>query len=592
LERFWSELKRRNVIKVAIAYAVIAWLLIQVVDVVLPTFEAPQWASQTVTFLLILGFPLAVVLAWAFDVTPEGLQRTRGAKEAEPTPVSESAKAGTKEADSRPAPPSGSAPLSQSSAPGDNSIAVLPFVNISPREEDAYFAVGLHEEILNHLAKIRALSVISRTSVLRYAGATRSIPEIAAELNVSAIMEGSVRYSGKRIRITLQLIDAATDRHLWSETYDREFEDIFVIESDVAVKVAKAMQAAFSPDERASVERAATSSAEAYSLYLEAWSLWVLRQENTRVDALLDQAIELDPDFALAYGFRAWRTSERLTNSMVGSSVGEAQLESQRQRATELAARALGIDPYVQFASTALADMLFFSWHWSEAAEAYERAVRVAPHDAFARGYYGFLKAMLGKTDEAIALQRPSIALNPGNWQGHVMMGFHLGYAKRFSAAIAEFREALSVMPGFALAQLWQAYMEIASGDFVAGGQTLALAEETLGERPTAVALPELILAYDRLGQPADVKRVLGQIEAFGSDFEQSFGAGGNAMILVALGEHDRALAALGRLAEKAASHRIDAGFINAMNLKLNVMELPVLHEPRYREALARIIGK
>ncbi len=147
-------------------------------------------------------------------------------------------------------------------------------------------------------------------------------------------------------------------------------------------------------------------------------------------------------------------------------------------------------------------------------------------------------------------------------------------------------------MPGFALSQLWLAYMEIASGDFVAGARSLAAAEETLGERPTAVALPELILAYDRLGQSADVKRVLGQIESFGSDFEQSFGAGGNAMILVALGEHDRALAALGRLAEKAASHRIDAGFINAMNLKLNAMELPVLREPRYREALARITGK
>jgi adenylate cyclase len=586
LQAFWNELRRRNVIKVGVSYAVIAWVLIQVVAVVVPTFGAPHWVTQTVTFLLIIGFPLAVGLAWAFEVTPDGVHRTR-VPAAETTLTERSS---GKLADDNSQPPAAQ-PLPPPSRP-KNSLAVLPFANISPREEDAYFATGLHEEILNHLAKIRALNVVSRTSVLRYANSEQSIPDIAAELNVGAIMEGSVRYSGNRIRVTAQLIDATTDRHLWSETFDRQFDDVFAIESDVAINVAKAMQAAFSEQERAAVLKAATSSPEAYALYLQAWTLMADRSEDTRITALLDRAIALDPSFALAQAIKAWRGAEQLINAVNGVLVDDAEREEQQQRVKELARRALAIDPNVPYANAALADMLLYSWYWDEAAQAYERALEVAPHDVLASAYYGFLKSLRGRADEAVALQRKTTNLNPAASGAHLMMGFQYGYAKNFAAAIDELRRSTELAPAYPLNYTWIAYMELARGDLPAAGRALAMVDNLVGDgQLPLVYLPELLYAYSRLGERDRVARLRAEVEAFGADPVDVFGLGGMAMVHFALGERDKALDDLDRLAKRAERHQIDAGFINMMNLKLNFTEDPALKEPGIQQALARIRG-
>jgi TolB-like protein len=333
---FWAELKRRNVYKVAVAYLIVAWLLAQVASVVAPELSLPDWVTPLVILLLILAFPIALLLAWAYELTPEGIKRTQQ------VPLAESIRHVTGQKlnyvvtgllvvavafiavdyyalrgvatspDSLPpeaSPAAASSPAATAEA-DDNAlptIAVLPFDNLSPNPDDAYFAAGLHDEILAQLSKLDAVKVISRTSVLRYAANRPAIPQIAAELNADAIMEGSVRYAGDRILVTAQLIDPTTDTHLWAQTYPGDLSDleqIFTIQADIAMNVANALEAELSPEDRASLARIPTASRAAYELYLASKNAANLF-DATRAMEQIERALELDPTFAEAWGQKA-----------------------------------------------------------------------------------------------------------------------------------------------------------------------------------------------------------------------------------------------------------------------------------------------
>ena len=350
--RFWGEMRRRNVCKVSVAYLVVAWLIIQIGSIVLPTFAAPAWVMPTITFVLVIMLPVVLIVAWAFEITPEGIKKTASVPleqsitdttgqrlnyvvtallaiavlvlvidnyvldDMTPAGSSSQATAALPTALDNPLPTAPSAQaaadtagLVDEPAPLPNSIAVIPFTNMSPNDDDAYFAAGIHEEILNQLAKLGSLNVIARTSVIQYAGTQKPIPEIARELNVEAVMEGSVRYAGGQVLVTTQLIDAATNVHLWSESYQREFSDIFGIQSDIAMNVANALRAEYSPEEQASIEALPTTSIDAYDHYLLAQSLmrqgFSGSQDQSGPAALraieeYERAIELDPNFSLA----------------------------------------------------------------------------------------------------------------------------------------------------------------------------------------------------------------------------------------------------------------------------------------------------
>jgi len=308
---FVAELKRRNVVKVAIAYAAISWLLIQLASLLEESLGLPAWFDAFVIVSLAIGLPVALILAWAFELTPEGIRPTESvAREASITPqtgqrltrltIGVLVVAVVLLLADRFFSDDGFDVL-------PNSIAVLPLNNLSPSAEDAYFAIGLHEEILNQLAKISNMNVIARTTMDRYADTDKSMEEIASELNVATVMEGNVRYANGRVRVTTQLIDGVSGVHLWSETYEAPFEDIFGIESDIAMSVANAMAVKFSLAEQTELEDPPTVSAEAYALYLS--SLESLRRATrdgvTRAIEQLDRALELDPDFALAWSRKA-----------------------------------------------------------------------------------------------------------------------------------------------------------------------------------------------------------------------------------------------------------------------------------------------
>jgi len=263
---FFTELKRRNVYKVAVAYAIVAWLLIQVATQVFPFFEIPNWAIRLVVLLLVLGFPIAVILAWAFELTPEGIKRTEEVSPNESNKPQRGRKltllfvlmaliaAGllifqfTRKVNVAPS------NRPEVVANNNKSIAVLPFENLSSDKENAFFAQGIQDEIITTLSKISGLRVISRTSTARYQSQPENLAQIARELRVANVLEGSVQKSGGRVHINVQLIQAETDSHLWAQSFDRELTDIFSVEGEVAKKIADSLRATLSPQERARVE--------------------------------------------------------------------------------------------------------------------------------------------------------------------------------------------------------------------------------------------------------------------------------------------------------------------------------------------------
>src|SRR5438309_2257781 len=292
---FFAELKRRNVYKVAVAYAVVAWLLIQAASIILPSFEAPAWVMKVLIAALAIGFPIAVVLAWAFEITPQGIVR---AEDVSPTDSitkhtghkligvtvvlaviaasllayqflrSKSAATTTPSITSAPTSAPASTPTSE------KSIAVLPFENLSDDKQNAFFTDGVQDEILTDLAKIADLKVISRSSVMQYkTGVQRNLREIGQQLGVAHLLEGSVQRAGNRIRVNAQLIDARNDAHLWAQTYDRDLADVFAIQSEIAKAIADQLQAKLSPTEKAAIEQPPTSDVTAFNLYSRAKTL-------------------------------------------------------------------------------------------------------------------------------------------------------------------------------------------------------------------------------------------------------------------------------------------------------------------------------
>jgi len=323
-KNFFAELKRRNVYKVAIAYAIVAWLLMQVATQVFPFLEIPNWAIRLVIMLIVIGFPIALVIAWAFELTPEGLKRT------EDIDVSKSItrKTGRKldfliigvllavvailifqRVHLKVPTPTSLIPEKSIAELPAKSIAVLPFQNLSKDEENAFFADGVQDEILTDLAKIADLKVISRTSVMQYKNtATRNLPEIAQALKVAHVLEGSAQRSANRVRVSAQLIDARNDTHVWAEKYDRDLADVFAIQSEIAEKIADQLQAKLSPTEKSAISERPTSDIVAYDLYLRAKELIYEatnpsreRENYFKAVQLLDQAVARDPAFLLAY---------------------------------------------------------------------------------------------------------------------------------------------------------------------------------------------------------------------------------------------------------------------------------------------------
>src|SRR6266705_1227532 len=302
---FFEEVKRRKVYSVAVAYVIAAGGIIQLSSAAFPAWELPNWSLRLVIVLLLIGFPIALILAWAFDITSQGVRATpapaapgshlqRNVLMLVATGIIISAAAGF-------------FLLPRAAAHKvDKSIAVLPFENLSDEKENAYFADGVQDDILTNLSKIGDLKVISRTSVMSYRGnGTRNAREVGKALGVATLLEGSVRRAGNRVRVSVQLINANNDEHIWAEDYDRDLTDVFAIQTDLARKIASALQAKLSPNENARLDRQPTKDSDAYLLYVQAHDYANrkdrFRETSLKAEELFEQAIKLDPNFALAF---------------------------------------------------------------------------------------------------------------------------------------------------------------------------------------------------------------------------------------------------------------------------------------------------
>src|SRR5215212_3035952 len=298
---FFKEVKRRKVYRVAVGYAVVAGGLIQLASAVFPAWDLPSWSLRLVIILLLIGFPIALILAWALEVTPEGIRTTPPATSGQRRRRNIVALVGIGVIVSAGA---GFFLLPRASAHRiDKSIAVLPFDNFSDDKENAYSADGIQDDILTNLSKIGDLKVISRTSVMPYRGKEKNVREIGKALGVSTILEGSVRKAGNRVRVNVQLINAENDQHVWSEVYDRDVTDVFAIQTDLAKKIADELSAKLSPTEKALINRKPTENGEAYLAFVQGHNLHLSLEELPKLrqaEQLYERALQLDPNFALA----------------------------------------------------------------------------------------------------------------------------------------------------------------------------------------------------------------------------------------------------------------------------------------------------
>ena len=407
----FAELKRRRVIRVVVLYAIGGWIVIEVASTVLPNLNLPEWSVTLVTALVGLGFLLAVSLAWAFDLGPGGIERTSPRQAPESVqPAAEPAPAPVPAA----APPA-PAPVAKPADPR-KSIAVLPFVNMSGDAENEYFSDGIAEEILNLLVKLPQLRVASRTSSFIFKGKSVGIPEVAAKLGVSTVLEGSVRRAGDRVRITAQLIDADTDSHLWSETYDRELKDVFQIEDDIAKSIVDALQMTLTPKERRAIQVVSTSDAKAYDYYLRGRSYMytMTRRDYECAIRMFEQAITIDDKYALAYAGIGDAYSHLYRYA-------EATQENVR-KAVEASEKAVALDPDSAEARASHGLAMFISDDYEAAEREFSRAIELNPNLWEPYYYFGLAWSSKGEFEKAIQMYKKAMEVNPADYQAPIFI--------------------------------------------------------------------------------------------------------------------------------------------------------------------------
>ena len=449
MNNFFKELKRRNVVRVAIAYAVVAWAIMQFVDIIEDPLSLPDWFQKVTIVFLAIGLPIALLLSWAYEVTPQGVKKT------EEVDKSKSITHGTGKRINKliigalglavvfllvdkfyltsPSVPVES-DNGQTTTEAGTSIAVLPFVNLSSDPEQEYFSDGISEEILNVLVRIEGLSVASRTSAFAYKGQDLNIGEIAAELNVDHVLEGSVRRSGDTIRITAQLIDAKTDRHLWSETYDRELTDIFEIQDEISNAIVVALKDTLGIETLAAVSvKALTDNMSAYELYLKGRELFIYRTDLLESVRLLEQAVEIDPNFA-----QAWETL-----GAVYSIIPYWGFEDDRgylDLSNAAAEKALNLDDNLSLAYAVLGSnkalVPLDGKAWSGALVDLNRAIKLDPKNATAYLWRGIVYGPLGYFDLAIADIKKCIEIDPAYQNCIRHLGLTYNLKKDYEAAV------------------------------------------------------------------------------------------------------------------------------------------------------------
>jgi TolB-like protein/Tfp pilus assembly protein PilF len=581
-KNFFGELKRRNVYKVAVAYAVVGWLLIQIGTQVFPFFEVPNWTVRLIVLLIAAGFPIALILAWAFELTPEGIKRTEDADLV--TPVVSRKQSWIYVVIIAGALSVGLFFLGRYTARSAanlpaKSIAILPFENLSRDPDNAYFTEGIQDEILARLAKIADLKVISRTSTQRYKSSPDDLPQIAKRLGVSNILEGSVQKTADRVRVTVQLLNAATDAHLWGETYDRKLTDVFAAESDIARAIADTLRAKLTGSEQNALAARPTENTEAHQLYLRGRYFWNKRTgaDFKKAIGYFNQAIDKDPNYALAYAGLA-------DAYVLLSAYAEASPKDSLPQAKAAAAKALELDSTLGEAHATLGNALIaYDLNFAEGNREFRRAIELNPNYATAHQWYAETGLVpLGQFEEAIAEARRALELDPLSLVINADLGTTLTNAGRYDQAIEQLRKTVEMDPGFYYAH-WTL------------GDALALKganEEAIAEYKKAIALnddplPPALLGhlYAKIGRKDEALAILKQLRELRESSKQRYVSPYNlALIHIGLGQKDEAIQLLEETYEERDGY-------NIAFLKVEPMLDPLRGDPRFEALVQKVFG-
>jgi serine/threonine-protein kinase len=488
LGHFLGELKRRRVYRVAVVYAVVAFVIWQVADVAFEPLHLPPWALTFVVVLVIIGFPVALVLAWALEITPQGVRRTEPAR-AEPDAAPSTARPALADGVER------------------KSIAVLPFANMSDDPENEYFSDGMTEEIINALTQLQDLRVVARTSCFAFKGKAPHISEVGAKLNVATVLEGSVRKAGSRLRITAQLVNVGDGYHLWSQRYDREMEDVFAIQDEIAKAIADKLQITLVGDVAEQLVRPPTENLEAYDLYLKGRFFVNLGGEGPLKGLeYLKQALACDPRYALAHAGIADAYN-------FSGDVGILRPREAKPKAREAAIRALELDETLAEAHAALG---WCNWthdfEWSNAERHLLRAIELNPELAEARFQYGFFLSSMGRFEESLAELRRGVDLDPLAQLGNTWLGQVLAFLEQFPAAIDQLRAAVELDPTSWHANHMVGMVYRLNSNYPDAIEALQTAMALAGRQPWS--LMELALTYAASGSRAQAEAIYDELVA------------------------------------------------------------------------------
>ncbi|MEY2497883.1 MAG: hypothetical protein QOD12_1439 [Verrucomicrobiota bacterium] len=581
---FFAELKRRNVYKVAVAYAIVGWLLVQITTQVFPFLEIPTWVVRLVIALVAIGFPIALVIAWAFELTPEGIKRTEDVER----PAARGSRnriwvyvvvigaafsiglffIGRYTARNPAVVAAGELPA--------KSIAVLPFDNLSRDPDNAYFAEGVQDEILTRLAKVADLKVISRTSTQRFKSSPDNLPQIARQLGVLHILEGSVQKSGDSVRVNVQLINALTDAHLWAEIYDRKLTDIFAVESDIAKMIADTLQAKLTGSEKQMMAAQPTTDTTAYELYHKGRSLWEKRSGDNipKAIAFYEQAIAHDPNYAPAYAGLA--NAYVLLPYYTGASRNDSLA-----KARAAAMKALSLDSDLAEAHVALGKIDFFQLNLAGSIREYQRAIELKPNYATAHQWYGNdALVSFARFEEAIAEGKRAVELDPLSGVINADLGITLYLARRYDDSIRQSRKTLAIDPTFFYAHYNLGIALQLNGDLKGAIAEYEKAKQLSNDSFTIALLGA---AKGLAGDKQAAEQTLKELDQIAQSQE--------------VDDYSRALVYLGLNNKEEALRAIDRAFAardgsSLTWIKVDPLLDPLRGDPRFEALVLKIVGE
>src|SRR5881275_1576061 len=576
---FFAELKRRNVYKVAVAYAIVGWLVIQVTATIVPALHLPDGLTTAVVLLILVGFPVALVIAWAFEMTPEGMKRTENVSPDEVIPQWSKKKFAALII--------GVAVIaagllvfqmlrssrSTITATADTkSIAVLPFVNMSADKNDEYLSDGMTEELINVLSKVPGLRVPGRTSCFAFKGKNEEdiFHKVGDQLHVGTVLEGSVRKAGDKLRVTAQLINVSDGYHLWSKDYDGDVKDILNFQSNVAEQVVQALKVKLGGEGTRVLAKKPTENPEAHRLYLLGRYEFAKYTQTGWNNAIryYEEALKLDPNYALAYCGLADNYA------YMGSVVMPEKEAIAKEK--EFAQKALELDPELAETHMSFALALVAAYDWRNGLKEFDRTLELNPNLAFAYELQAWTVNGLGRFDEAIAKTKKAVELDPLNPFFQMSLSFYQYWARQYDNAIAQARKTLEMDPNSTIARVLLGLSFLKKGDT---GGAIAELQKTKAPDPGAWYQGFLGYAYAVSGDRAKAEQALRELEELAK--RQYVSPTAFVTIYLGLGEKEKALDSL----EKAYEEQDSACWY----LKIDQIYDSVRNEPRFQAILKKV---